>query len=65
MIAIRLNGKKFESLPFFFLFKGATVIPIAIMLCLLPCCPESPRFLMLVTMDEDEAEKGQRAKYTF
>lgn len=50
---------------FFFLFKGATVIPIAIMLCLLPCCPESPRFLMLVTMDEDEAEKGQRAKYTF
>lgn len=37
---------------------GATVIPIAIMLCLLPCCPESPRFLMLVTMDEDEAEKA-------
>lgn len=37
---------------------GATVIPIAIMLCLLPCCPESPRFLMLVTMDEDEAEKS-------
>lgn len=35
------------------------------MLCLLPCCPESPRFLMLVTMDEDEAEKGQKAKYTF
>lgn len=64
MIAIRLNCKKFES-QIFFLFKGATVIPIAIMLCLLPCCPESPRFLMLVIMDEDEAEKGQRGKYTF
>lgn len=32
------------------------------MLLLLPWCPESPRFLMLVTKDEDEAEKGERAK---
>ncbi|XP_062590446.1 membrane transporter D1-like [Saccostrea cucullata] len=37
---------------------GATVIPVAMMLCLLPWCPESPRFLMLVMKDEDEAEKA-------
>nr|XP_022335856.1 uncharacterized protein LOC111132344 [Crassostrea virginica] len=37
---------------------GATVISIAVMLLLLPWCPESPRFLMLVTKDEDEAEKA-------
>lgn len=38
---------------------GATVIPIVVMLCLLPWCPETPRFLMLVTKNEDEAEKGE------
>ncbi|XP_056000951.1 uncharacterized protein LOC125664327 [Ostrea edulis] len=37
---------------------GATVIPIVVMLCLLPWCPETPRFLMLVTKNEDEAEKA-------
>ncbi|XP_065926201.1 solute carrier family 2, facilitated glucose transporter member 3 isoform X2 [Magallana gigas] len=37
---------------------GATVVPIVIMLCSLPWCPESPRFLMLTAMDENKAEKA-------
>lgn len=43
-----------------FWIEGATVVPIVIMLCSLPWCPESPRFLMLTAMDENKAEKGQK-----
>lgn len=49
-----------ESIITFWLI-GATVVPIVIMLCPLAWCPESLRILMLAAMDEDKANKGQKA----
>ncbi|XP_076452009.1 solute carrier family 2, facilitated glucose transporter member 3-like [Babylonia areolata] len=38
---------------------GFPIVPVIFqLLTLLPCCPESPRFMLVVCNEDDEAEKG-------
>lgn len=40
------------------LLLSLTILPAVIQSAMLPFCPESPRYLLIVLNEEDEARKG-------
>lgn len=38
---------------------GFTFIPALLQCCLLPLCPESPRFLLIIRNEENKAKSGK------